>query len=100
MSTLKLNIPHNLTEEDALARIKNLLVNLKEEQKDNISNVKEHWEGNRGNFSFRARGFDLSGNILVNSSGVEINSDLPWAVSFFKGTISDMINKKAKELLA
>lgn len=99
MSSLNLNIPHNLPKEEALARIKNLLANLKAEQKDMISDVQENWQDNKGNFSFKAKGFNLAGDILVNDSNVQINSDLPFAVSFFKGAISDVITKKAKELL-
>lgn len=76
-----------------------MLQNLKEEQQHTISNVKEQWEGDQGDFSFTVRGFDLAGNIKVNDSTVEINSDLPFAVSFFKGQISSLITKKAQELL-
>lgn len=100
MSSLNLNIPHNLSKEEALAKIKNLLTNLKQEHKDMISDVHENWQDNKGNFSFKAKGFNLAGDIVVNDSNVQINSDLPFAVSFFKGAISDLITKKAKTLLA
>ncbi|MFT4155889.1 polyhydroxyalkanoic acid system family protein [Parafilimonas sp.] len=100
MSSLNLNIPHSLSKEEALTRIKNLLSNLKEEKKDIVSDVQENWQDNKGNFKFKAKGFDLAGDITVNDSNVQINSDLPFAVSFFKGAIGDMITKKTKELLA
>ena len=100
MSKLHLHIPHQLSQEEALGRIKNMLGNLKSEQKNNISNVKEAWEGNTGHFSFTAKGFNLTGKIHVNASDVEIKSDLPFAVSFFKGMISSMITEKAKALLS
>ena len=99
MSKLNLNIPHQLSKEEALDRIRHMLENLKKEQKNTISNVKEQWEGDTGNFSFTAKGFKLAGNIQVNDSNVEINSDLPFAVSFFKGKISSLITEKAQELL-
>lgn len=100
MSALNLNIPHNLAKEEAVARIKNLLGSLKEEHKDNFSNLKEKWEGDTASFSFTAKGFDLAGNIIVNDNNVEINSKLPFAVSLFKGMISEMITRQAKALLA
>ena len=100
MAALNLTIPHNLSKEEALTRIKNLLSNLKEEKKDIVSNVQENWQDNKGNFSFKAQGFNLAGDIVVNDADVQINSDLPFAVSFFKSAISDMITKKTKELLA
>lgn len=100
MSSLNLNIPHTLPKEEALSRIKNLLAKLKEEQKDLVSDVQENWQDNQGNFSFKAKGFNLAGDIVVNDGDVQINSELPFAVSFFKSAIGDMITKKTKELLA
>lgn len=99
MSNLNLNIPHNLSKEEALERIKGLLASLKKEQSDNISNVEEKWDDDNGNFSFTAKGFDLAGKIKVNQSNIEIDSKLPFAVSLFKGKISSMITEKANELL-
>ena len=100
MSNLNLNIPHNLPKEEALQRIKGLLDSLRKEQADNISNVQEKWDDDKGNFSFKAKGFDLAGMIKVNSSNIEIDSKLPFAVSLFKGKISSMITEKANELLS
>ena len=100
MSDLSLHIPHNLSAEEALGRIKNLLGNLKRDNKDLVENAEESWEGNTGKFSFSAKGFDLSGLINVTSSSVDIDAKLPFALSFFKGKISQVITGKAKELLS
>jgi hypothetical protein len=100
MPALNLNIPHQLSKEEALSRIKNLLATVKDEQKDVVTDLKEDWQDNKGNFSFKAKGFNLAGDIEVNDADVQIHSELPIAVSFFKGVISDMIMKKTKELLA
>ncbi|WP_276484845.1 polyhydroxyalkanoic acid system family protein [Paraflavitalea pollutisoli] len=99
MSKLTIDIPHQLSQEEALKRIKGLLTNLKEEQKDIISGVSENWQGQKGDFSFSAKGFDLAGNIDVSPDKVAINADLPFALSFFKGMISNVIQQKAAELL-
>ena len=99
MSSLTMSIPHKLPKQEALARIQQLLGNLKKEQSQHISNVQEKWEGDQGHFSFTAKGFDCSGTIQVNDSSVEIDSKLPFALSFFKGMISSMITEKAKALL-
>ena len=100
MSNLKMSIPHSLPEEEALKRIKALLGNLKEEQKDLIENVNEQWDGNSGNFNFTAKGFDLSGTIDVKPESVDIDADLPFALTFFKGMIKNVIDEKARELLS
>lgn len=100
MSKLKLSIPHNLSANEALNRIRTMLTTVKEEQKDKISDLQENWEGNSGNFRFKAMGFDLAGKIDVTSSSVDIDAGLPMALSLFKGTIAGMIEQKAKKLLS
>jgi putative polyhydroxyalkanoic acid system protein len=100
MSKLSLNIPHTQTQEEALGRIKQLLGRLQEEQKGTISNVQESWDGPNGNFSFSAKGFNISGNIQVRENEVLLNSDLPFALSFFKGKIASVITDEAGKLLA
>lgn len=100
MASLNINVPHELPQEEALSRIKTLLTKLKEEQKDTVSNVKEEWTGNKGNFAFSAKGFDIDGLISVNDGTVDIDAKLPFALSFFKGSILKFISEKAKQLLA
>jgi hypothetical protein len=100
MSSLKLSIPHQLTQQEALSRIKNLLSRLKKEQRDKVSNVSEEWNGETGNFSFTAKGFDLSGAITVHPSAIDIHAKIPMALAFFKGKIKSVIEEEAKELLA
>lgn len=100
MANLSMNIPHNLPKEEALSRIKGLLKQLKTDQADLVSNVKEDWNDDQGNFAFTARGFDLSGIIKVNDSSIDIDAKVPFAVSMFSGRIKSMINEKAKDILA
>ena len=100
MAKLDIEIPHNLPPEEALTRIQGLLQKLQRDQKDIIKDVSEKWNGNEGDFSFSAKGFDLSGNIKVEEKLVTINGQLPFALSFFKGMISQVIKDKAGELLA
>ncbi len=100
MSSLNIKVPHHLTQDEALARIKSLFVRIRQEQKDKISDVKEEWEGNTGSFQFKSFGQNLAGVIDVNASDVEINSKLPLTLSLFKGKIEEVIRDKAKELLA
>lgn len=99
MANLNMTVPHQLPEEEALKRIKSLFTKLRDEQKGTIDDVQESWDGNTGKFSFTAKGFDLSGSIKVNPDGIDIDADLPFAVSLFKGTIKQVINDKASELL-
>ena len=100
MASLNFNIPHNLSQEEALGRIKQLIDKLKTEQKGNISSAEENWEGNTGKFKFNAKGFDLAGKINVLPSAISIDAEVPFAVSLFKGRIKEMIEAEAAKLLA
>ena len=100
MAKLDITIPHALPQQEALTRIQGLLKKLQQEQKDSIKDVSEKWNGSEGEFSFSAKGFDLSGTIKVEENSVAINGQLPFALSFFKGMISQAIKEKAGELLA
>jgi len=100
MATLDIDIPHTLGKEQALERVQGLLRKLQADQKDIVQNVSENWQGNEGAFSFSAKGFDLSGNIRVEDNKVHINGQLPFALSFFKGKISQIIQEKAAEVLS
>lgn len=100
MAKLDITIPHQLSSQEALTRVKGLLQQLQQEQKDTIRNVSERWLGNEGEFSFSAKGFDLAGKIRVEDNAVKIDGELPFALSFFKGAISKVIKEKAGELLS
>lgn len=100
MSSLKVHIPHKLSEEEALGRIKTLLHKLKHEQKNIISNVKEEWVHDTGHFHFTAQGFDLSGSIKVHNGSVDIHAKVPIAVYLFRKKIKKVIEERAAEILA
>lgn len=99
MSKLSLTIPHSQTQEEAVSRIKQLLGRLQEEQKGTITDVQENWNGPNGQFSFSAKGFNIAGTIQVKDKEVLLESDLPFAVSLFKGQIASIITEKANTLL-
>lgn len=100
MAKLDIAIPHSLPQQEALIRIQGLLKKLQQEQKDTIRDVSEKWNGNEGEFSFSAKGFDLAGKIRVEEKRVSIEGQLPFALSFFKGKISEVIKEKADKILS
>ncbi|MDD5152633.1 MAG: polyhydroxyalkanoic acid system family protein [Candidatus Pacebacteria bacterium] len=99
MSRLNIVIAHQLSQEEALKRIKGLLGDVKVQYADKISNLQEEWEDNIGKFSFSAMGFSVSGTLTVRPNEVELDGNLPFAASFFKGKITSIITEKAEELL-
>ena len=99
MPKLKMTIPHQLRQDEALKRIQGLFGEMKDQFADKISNVREEWKEYTDTFSFSVMGFSVSGTLRVNSCEVELSSNLPFAVSFFKGKIESTIQERAKRLL-
>jgi len=100
MPALNISVPHSLKPEEAVQRIQKLVSGVKTKFADKVSDVKEKWSGNNGEFSFKAMGFDIAGIIEVDHKEVRIQSNLPFAAMMFKSRIESTIREKAKELLA
>ena len=100
MARLDMSIPHHLSQEDAMNRIKRLLETVKSEHSDKISGLREEWTDNVGTFNLSAMGFTVSGTIAVTPNEVQLSGELPFAASFFKSRIETTIRERAAELLA
>jgi hypothetical protein len=100
MPKMSIKVPHQLTQEEATTRIHTLLSDLKNEHGDQIRDLKETWNGNRCDFSFKAMGFSTSGTLVVTDSGAELTGNLPFAALPFKGKIEETIRQRAERLLA
>lgn len=100
MARLNMSVPHQLSQEEAMRRIKGLLNKVKSEHSDKISDLQEEWTDNVGRFSFSAMGFSVSGTLAVTPADIQFSGDLPFAASFFKGKIETTIRDRATELLA
>jgi hypothetical protein len=100
MPKLKMVIPHELSQDEALRRIKTLLGEVKTQFADKISDLREQWNGNTGTFRFLAMGLAVSGTLVVKSSEVELSGNLPFAATLFKGKIESTIRERAESLLA
>lgn len=99
MGNLSVSVPHRLPRSVALERVKRLLGQLKNEQADNISGLRESWNGYVGTFAFSARGFDVSGTVNVTDRNVIVDGKLPFLASMFKGQIEQVIRDRAEALL-
>lgn len=101
MSELKIVVPHHLSREEVLPRIKGLLTDLKKQFADKIkiSKLREEWKGNQAKLSFLANESFISGNIMVDPSQVKIFINLPWVATLYKDKIEKIIKERATKLL-
>lgn len=94
------SVDHSLGEQEALVRIKGMLGQVKENYGSQVSDLEEHWTDNGGTFSFKAMGFQISGDLTVTDSKVLIDAEFPWAAKPFQGTIETTIRERAERLLS
>jgi len=93
-------VPHTLGTEEALKRIQGMMEELKREHGDRVTDLREQWRGERGEFSLKAMGFAVSGSLDVLPAEVRIAGELPWSAKPFQGRIEGLIRERAERLLA
>ena len=100
MPSMTINVPHQLTQEEAMGRIKRLLSDVKYDYGDRVTDLEETWTDTGGEFSFRAMGFNISGKLQVRPNEVELKGNYPFAAMPLKGKIEATIRERATQLLA
>jgi hypothetical protein len=100
MPNLNISIPNDLSQDEALKRIKNAVAQAKAQQSGKIEDLQENWNGSVGTFSGSAMGHAASGTITVNPSEIVLHLALPFAATFFKGKIEAGIREFAARLLS
>lgn len=100
MPKFTIAVPHQLSESEALDRVKGLLEDLKREHEGTFSDLTEEWSGDSGRFSVKAMGMSVKGGLQVASREVTLNGDLPFAATPFKGRIEQMVRSRMEKLLA
>jgi hypothetical protein len=100
MPSIKLSAPHKLGADEARKRIQQLISDTRKQFGHSVSDVKESWSDHRGDFSFRAMGFLVSGILQVEPVTVNLEINLPFAALPFKSRVEKEISKRAAELLA
>ena len=99
MPNFSMSVPHHLTQDEALRRIKNRLAQLKAQYSHKLGTLQEDWNGNVGTFSGSAAGSSASATLIVTPSEVIIQGTLPVIATFFSGKIEALIRKEMSTLL-
>ena len=100
MPSLKMAVPHQLSQEEAMSRIQRFMERVRERYKDHVSDTEESWAGNLFNFGFKTHGMNVKGNMAVEPSEVKIDGQIPFAAMMFKGKIEQTIRDELTRLLS
>ena len=97
---MTVTIPHDLPKPEAETRVKGLISNVKDQFGDKVQGIQEDWQGDTGRFKFSMSGHSVSGTIKLLEKAVEVNIDLPFIATFFKGKIQSVIEQEGARLLS
>jgi hypothetical protein len=100
MPKLNITVPHRLTQDEALKRIRSAFNDAKTRYAGQIGGLQEEWAGYTGKVSVSVRGLSLSAALTVKPSQVEISGNLPLVAVFLKGKIKSAIEENFTKLLA
>jgi hypothetical protein len=99
MSTLQMEIPHQLEQQEAQNRIQSVLKNVEARFAGQVKDLQQDWNGNSGTFSFNVMGMPVSGTLTVNNGNIALDSKLPMAAAMFQGKIKSVILEEAQKVL-
>ncbi len=99
MPKLSLSLPHSLVPDEATARIRGLVDEMRAQYPDYARDIRESWDGPSGRFEGSVMGFSVSGEVEVIAGTVEIAVSYPFMASPFKGKIEAMIRETGEKIL-
>jgi hypothetical protein len=98
MPELQFTVSHQLTQSVALARLQ---ADIKQNsQRPEVRNLQASWEENRYRFSCTALVFNVSGQLEVLPSAIQIDLLLPMTAWLMKGMVEQQIREHLDKLLA
>jgi hypothetical protein len=100
MPKLVINHPHALGLQEAVERLKGRFSSIREDYKDEISSLEEHWNESSMSFRLVTRGVTVSGDVAVEPAQVSVDVQLPLVAMLLKGKIESRIRQRLGEILA
>ena len=95
MPQLSITIPHTLTQDEVVKRIKEKA----ESAKSQATGVVMEWEGYTMNFAFAVMGVSVKGHLIVEPHEIQIHVELPWIAKPFFGQIESRVREECQQLL-
>lgn len=100
MPEISLDVPHALTQNEALARIKARTADSGWGLGDRFENQAMSWDGQVGTFSASGLGLEVSGTLDVRPHDVAVRLSLPPLAAVFQPQIEQGVSSGLAKLLA
>jgi hypothetical protein len=94
-----LEVPHNLTADEAKSRLERFVESLQAKFQDKVSDLTQSWNDNTLSFSFKTFGFKVGGAIASLEKKLDVSGDIPIAAMMFKGKIETEIREQLSRLM-
>jgi hypothetical protein len=97
---MRIVIPHHTDKASARRRIEARLEELLGEHGHYLSEINQHWAGDRLVFSGTAKGFKVNGSVEITDSEVILDGKLPLIAKPFESRIKSTIEREASTIFA
>ena len=84
MPAFHVETPHTLGQSEAVERLKSFVDNIREQFKEQVTEMTGEWEESTLRFSLTTYGFTISGTLDVNESQINVDGQLPFAAVAFR----------------
>ncbi|HXG58710.1 MAG TPA: polyhydroxyalkanoic acid system family protein [Thermoanaerobaculia bacterium] len=95
---MRITIPHNLSKDEARRRLEQRLGDLVKQFGHYASDLEQHWNGDRMDFGFKAKGISGKGSVEITDSEVIIEGKLPLMAKPFEPRIRSAIEREAESV--
>jgi hypothetical protein len=102
MPDMTASIPHQLTRVEARRRIQAHMDTTRRQPAAMfmVTSLQETWTGDTMDFSLKAMGQSVSGQVTVDDRSVHVKVTLPIFLSLFAGTVRQQLEQQGGRLLA
>jgi putative polyhydroxyalkanoate system protein len=100
MSRFSTEVPHQLGKEQAAARIKAYIEQVRTQYQDQVSRMDGQWESHTLTFSVTTYGMTVDGTLDVCEDLIRVDGKLPLAAMMFKAKITESLRDAMEKALA
>jgi hypothetical protein len=97
--TISVSVPHDLTQDEARARIQNQIIALRASHGSKVAQVHERWTDNHLDFDLRAMGQQVTVRLDILPHEVKLAVDLLWMLVILAGKFTRQVEQEGRRLL-